>query len=146
MICVHLDAMDTTENLPMVEISSGSIMRNKSLRTNHACTLCGLYGHYSHHCQELSEFQMDLANLWQHYLESEITLIEEIHPPPPSLDTISIYMMPSSTNPLVSTIVRISPHCRSRNGSLVPIGHKGRFLLLENRKDEMEMQVSRTVN
>ena len=46
---------------------------------------------------------MALANLCQHSLESEITLIEEFHRPPPSLDTISIYMMSSSTNPLVST-------------------------------------------
>ena len=47
---------------------------------------------------------MVLANLQQHSLESEITLIEEVHPPPPSSDTMSIYMMSSSTNPLVSTI------------------------------------------
>ena len=43
-------------------------------------------------------------------------------------------------------VVRISPHCKSRNDSLVPIGHKGRFLLLENMKNKMEMQVNRTVN
>ena len=47
---------------------------------------------------------MALASLRQHSLESEITLIEEVHPPPPSLDTMSIYMMSSSTDPLVSTI------------------------------------------
>ena len=46
---------------------------------------------------------MALADLHQHFLESEITLIEEVHPPPPSSDTMSIYMMSSSTNPLVST-------------------------------------------
>ena len=46
---------------------------------------------------------MDLADLCQHSLESEITLIEEVHPPPPSSDTMSIYMMSSSTDPLVST-------------------------------------------
>ena len=46
---------------------------------------------------------MLLANLRQHSLESEITLIEEVHPPPPSSDTMSIYMMSSSTDPLVST-------------------------------------------
>ena len=44
------------------------------------------------------------------------------------------------------TVVRIYPHCRSRNDSLAPIGHKGRFLLLENRKKEMEVQVNRIVN
>ena len=47
---------------------------------------------------------------------------------------------------VAKAVVRISPHCRSTNDSLVPIGHKGRFLLLENRKNEMEMQVNRTVN
>ena len=47
---------------------------------------------------------MALDNLQQHALEFEITLIEEVHPPPPSSDTMSIYMMSSSTNPLVSTI------------------------------------------
>ena len=104
IIHTHLDAMDTTKNLPMVELPSGPIVRNKSLRTNHACTLYGLYGHYSHHYQDLSKFWTTLANLWQHSLESEITLIEEIHPPPPSSDSMSIYMMSSSTDPLVSTI------------------------------------------
>ena len=32
------------------------------------------------------------------------------------------------------SVVRISPHYRGWNGSLVPIGHKGRFLPLENSK------------
>ena len=51
-----------------------------------------------------SEYRMALVNLGYHSLESEITLIEEVHPPPPSLDTMSIYMMSSSIDPLVSTI------------------------------------------
>ena len=42
---------------------------------------------------------MALADLRQHSLESDITLIEEVHPTPPSLDTMS-----SSTDPLVFTI------------------------------------------
>ena len=46
---------------------------------------------------------MALVDLHQHSLDSEITLIEEIHPPPPSSDTMFIYMMPSSTDPLIST-------------------------------------------
>ena len=41
---------------------------------------------------------MALANLHQHSLEYEITLIEEVYPPPPSSDTMS-----SSTDPLVPT-------------------------------------------
>ena len=46
---------------------------------------------------------MALADLRQNSLESEITLIKEVHPPPPSSDTMSIYMMSSSTSPNVST-------------------------------------------
>ena len=47
---------------------------------------------------------------------------------------------------VANVVVRIYPHYRSRDGSLVPIGHKGRFLLLENRKNKIEMQINRTVN
>ena len=32
------------------------------------------------------------------------------------------------------SVVRISPRYKGKNGSLVPIGHKGRFLPLENSK------------
>ena len=39
---------------------------------------------------------------------------------------------------IVGTVVKISPHYRSRNGSLVPIWHKDRFLLFENRKKRNE--------
>ena len=46
---------------------------------------------------------MALANLRHHSLESEITLIEEVHPPLPSSDTISIYMIFSSIDLLIST-------------------------------------------
>ena len=35
---------------------------------------------------------------------------------------------------VTKAVVRISPHYRGWNGSLVPIGHKGRFQLLENSK------------
>ena len=85
----------------MVELPTTPIVRNKALRTNHACALYRLYGHYSHHYQDLLEFQIALANFCQHSLESEITLIKEFHPPPPSSDTMSIYMMSSSIDPLV---------------------------------------------
>ena len=46
---------------------------------------------------------MALTDLHHHSLDSEITLIEEVHPPPPSSDTMSIYMMSSSTDPLISS-------------------------------------------
>ena len=48
---------------------------------------------------------MALADLHHHSLESEITLIEEVHPPPPSSDTMSIYMMSISTNLLISSSI-----------------------------------------
>ena len=104
MIYVHLDSMDTNKNIPVVELPTAPIIINKALRTNLACALCRLYGHYSHHCQYLPKFLMDLADLCQHSLDFEITLIEAIHPSPLSSDTMSIYMMSSSTDPLVSTI------------------------------------------
>ena len=48
---------------------------------------------------------MALANLHHHSLESEITLIEEVHPPPPLSDTMSIYMMSRSIDPLISSSI-----------------------------------------
>ena len=36
-------------------------------------------------------------------------------------------------------VVNIYPHYRGKNGSLMLIGHKGRFLPLENSKNEMEI-------
>ena len=45
---------------------------------------------------------MVVADLHHHSLESKITFIEEVHPPPPSSDTMSIYMMSNSTDPLIS--------------------------------------------
>ena len=59
---------------------------------------------FSHHCQDLPKFSMALVDLHQHSLESKITLIKEVHPPLPSLDTMSIYMMSGSIDPLISTI------------------------------------------
>ena len=47
---------------------------------------------------------------------------------------------------VAKAVVRISPHCKTKNGSLVPIGHMGRFLLFKNKKNEMENSINRTVN
>ena len=44
---------------------------------------------------------MALVDLRHHSLESEITLIEEVHPPPPSSNTMSIYIMSSSPDKLI---------------------------------------------
>ena len=51
----------------------------------------------------------------------------------------------ASVGPIVS-VVRISPHYRSKNGSLMPIGHKGRFLPFENRKKRNGNSINRTSN
>ena len=42
----------------------------------------------------------------------------------------------SSNGAINVHVVRIYPHYRGKNGSLVPIGHKGRFLPLENSKKQ----------
>ena len=66
---------------------------------------------------------MDLADLHQHSLEFEITLIEEVHPPPPSSDTMSIYMMSSSIDPLIYTSINypldMSLHCFSNDEEIL---------------------------
>ena len=41
VIHAHLDAMDTNENIPMVELPTAPLV------------ICGLYGNYSHHCQDM---------------------------------------------------------------------------------------------
>ena len=120
VIRAHLDAMDTNEKIPMVELPTASVVKNKALRMNHACSLCSLYGHYSHHFQDLPECRMALDDLRHHSLESEITLIEEIHPPtPPSSDTMSIYMMSSSLDQLIPISndgpSDLSLHCFNNN-------------------------------
>ena len=56
VIHAHVDAMDTNEKIPVVELPTVPLVKNKALRTNHACTLCVLYGHYSHHFQDLPKF------------------------------------------------------------------------------------------
>ena len=57
----------------MVELQSGPIVRNKSLTTNHACTLYKLYGNYSHHCKELS-----LEYPWGNMHHHSFFLLEEL--------------------------------------------------------------------
>ena len=45
---------------------------------------------------------------------------------------------------VAKAIVRISPHYRGKNGSFVPIGHKGRFLPLENNKKKTKVKMTET--
>ena len=54
----------------------------------------------------------------------EVTIIPKL------LDSKCLY---SVTNFMIA-VVRISPHYRGSNDSLVPIGHKGWFLPFENSK------------
>ena len=66
---------------------------------------------------------MALADLRHHSLESKITLNEEVHPQLPSSDTMSIYLMSSSTDPLISSSIddpsNMSIHCFSNNEEIL---------------------------
>ena len=54
--------------------------------------------------------------------------------------------MGSTPSGVAKVVVRISPHYKGRNGSLVPIGHKGRFVLFENSKNGMKYDLNRAAN
>ena len=115
--------MDTTENTLVVILLSGPIVKNKCLRTNHACTLCGLYGNYYYHFQDLDEFQTALSNLQKHSLASEITVIEKIHPLTLSSRTMTIYMIPISNDPstfeTINDPTTLTNHCFSNNEEIL---------------------------
>ena len=103
----HMEAMDTSNCTPVLfTVPNSPTFKNKSLRTNHPCAVCELYGHYSHHCQDLTEYQSTIRDLRQHSSESDITILEEFHPATSSLDTTNtIYMISSSASPSISPIV-----------------------------------------
>ena len=105
MLHAHLDAMDMVENALIFDLLNLPMAKKKSLRTNHACTLCGLYVNYSHHCQDLAKFWTAMSNIWKHSLEFEITIIEEIHPSVPSSYTMTIYMVSISNDPSTSETI-----------------------------------------
>ena len=92
-MCTHIDAMDTSDGIPVVIISTPPIAKNKSIRTNYSCMISILYDHYSHHCQDLAEYRSVLHDLRKHSHESEVTIIKEIQPMASSSNTTTIYMI-----------------------------------------------------
>ena len=42
----------------------------------------------------------------------------------------------------IFTVARIYPCYRGRNDSLMPIGHKGRFLLMENAENKTKKEMT----
>ena len=99
----------------MVVIPSGPTVTKRSLRTNHACTLCRLYGNYSHHCQDLDEFQDALSQLQKHSLESKVTATEDIDRLVSSSTTTTIYMISSSSIPSISLPMEDPPDLSQRH-------------------------------
>ena len=51
------------------------------------------------------------------------------------------YLNFTLANGFINTIARNSPYYKGMNGSLMPIGHKGRFLLMVNAENKTEMEM-----
>ena len=99
LLHTHMDAMGENDSVPAVTILDPRVVKNKSLRTNHPCVVCDLYGHYSHHFSDLPEYQSTLRDLQKHSCESDVTILKEIHPLVSSPDiTNTIYTISSSNS------------------------------------------------
>ena len=107
--------MNITDNIPIITISTPPVAKNKSLRTNNLCVICGLYNHYSHHFLDLSEYHLVLQDIQDKSHESEITISMDIHPVISSSNTRTIYMISSFIDPSVSITMddtsNLSSHC-----------------------------------
>ena len=75
-----MQPLDDDPTIPVVHLESTPTPRDKSLRTNHPCTLCDVYGHYSHHCPDLPDFRLALLDLNNPELGMENLTIHEILP------------------------------------------------------------------
>ena len=93
--------LDDDPTIPVVHLDPTPTPHNKSLRTNHSCALCDVYGHYSHHCPDLPEYRASLFEMNNMDLEMAPLTIEEIHSlvSSPSRDVNTIYMISSTTTP-----------------------------------------------
>ena len=113
-----MQPLDDDPTILVVHLESTPTPRDKSLRTNHPCALCDVYGHYSHHCPDLPDFRLALLDLNNPELGTEnLTIHEilpsdldpetaqlpivEIHPPESSAseEFENIYMFSSVTTP-----------------------------------------------
>ena len=99
-----------TDDALVVHVPSIPVVKNKLLQTNHPCAICGLYGHYSHHCPNFPKYRSLLSDRRKHSCESEITILEEIHPLTSSSNTNNIvYMISTSNSPSSSSTTEDPP-------------------------------------
>ena len=96
-----MQPLDNDPTIPVVHLESTPTPRDKSLRTNHSCAICGIYGHYTNHCPDLPNYIAALFEMNNLDLETAPPTIEEIHPPvsSPSEEINTIYMISSVTTP-----------------------------------------------
>ena len=56
--------------VPEASTPSSSVTKNpKTLRTNKPCALCGIHGHYSHHCPHLMHYHASLEVIREYEVE-----------------------------------------------------------------------------
>ena len=56
--------------VPETSVSSSSAAKNpKNLCTNKPCALCGVHGHYSHHCPHLTHYRASLEVIREYEVE-----------------------------------------------------------------------------
>ena len=93
--------LDDDPTIPVVYLDPTPTPRDKSLRTNHSCPICGIYGHYTNHCPDLLDYRAALFEMNNLDLETAPLTIEEIHPPVSSSseEVNTIYMISSVTTP-----------------------------------------------
>ena len=96
-----MQLLDDDPTILVVHLDPTPMPRDKSLCTNHSCALCGVYGHYSHHCPDLPKYRVALFEMNNLDLETAPPTIVEIHPADSSSseEVNSIYMIPSTTTP-----------------------------------------------
>ena len=96
-----MQMLDNDPSIPVVQLDPTPKPRNKSLRTNYPCAICGVYGHYSHHCSDLPDYRAALYEMNNLDLEMAPPTIEAIHPlvSSPSGEVNTIYMISFATTP-----------------------------------------------
>ena len=105
--------LDDDPTIPVFHLDPTPTPHDKSLRTNHSCALCDVYGHYSHHCPDLPEYRIALFEMNKLDLETANLTIEEILPSDLDLETtqlpiVEIHSPVSSSSEEINTIYMIS--------------------------------------
>jgi hypothetical protein len=70
---------------------------NKTLCTNFTCAICSQYGHYTHHCPDLPQFQDKLGAIHQTTLQEPTQMIPQISTSTES-NPYNIYYVSTSVN------------------------------------------------